>query len=190
MWRLTLITLLFSFSAFAQSDTNKRQIEFASAIYPARYSFVLHASMGVNFHAKKERWYNNVMLASTVQDYTVKSGGSLVHFYTFSIGKNYQFTKKHFYFSTGINTGIYYTDWKNDNLSTRNYGICFVPRLEIGWNMKKVILSIGEYFPIGWGVYQKYIDGEVYYSNPDKFEILDRTHGGSISTLYLRLVLK
>ena len=187
-WQLTVISLLFTLRLFAQSDSNQRQVEIAVAAFPFSYAFFIHAHAGVNFTRENSRWSNNIHLATTTQDFTVKGAGSMIHNTTLSIGKNYQFSKRWFYFSACPGAGIYYADWKNGDYATRNYGLCILPRLELGWNLKKANLAVGFYTMIGFGFYQKFENGEPYHSNPSGF--FDRFHGSSIGTPYLKLILK
>lgn len=187
-WKLTIIFILSISQLFSQSDSNQRQFEVGLIAAPYKYAIMLHAHVGVNFCKSGRNWNNNIHLATTTQDFTVKGSGSLIHNTTLSVGKNYQLTKKWFYFSACPGAGIYYADWKNGGYVTRNYGLCIVPRLELGWNLKKANLAFGFYTMIGFGFYQKFENGESYHSNPSGF--FDRFHGSSIGTPYLKLILK
>lgn len=185
MWRLTLIALLFSFSAFAQSDTTVRQVEVSGLGYKLYGVFYSQYSIGVNFPAKKDKWYNNLALSVNIQDAT-KRDGAMFSLYSLSVGKSYQRINNHFFGTLGFNTGPFYGIFTADEFVIRHIGINGIPKAEIGYNMKKTVLSTGIYFSMGFGYRAEYEDGE-FVKYPKANDYVRFT--GALN-LYLKLILK
>jgi hypothetical protein len=190
MWRLILIALLFSFQLHAQPDTCRRarQIEFAAMGFQVHHTLQFHAEIGVNFMARKDGWYNNLNFSVHKVDFSKKSN-TIRNYYFLTAGKNYQFIRKGFFMSGGLDAGLFYIDRAFNGYNARNYGLGAIARVEIGWNMKKVILGAGYSIFTGFGVYREYHNGEIFYEdNPPTFWDKYRLNG--LATPYVRLILK
>ncbi len=185
MWRLTLFAIVFCFSVQAQNDTNTRQIEISGGTYRLYKVLYSQFSLGVNFPARKDNWYNNLALSVNIHDAT-KRGGSTFALYSLSVGKSYQWINKHFFSTAGFNTGLYYGSFAYNPIMIRHIGINGIPKLEIGYNAKKVILSTGIYFSMGVSYRAEYFEGKfVEQPRPqDYIRFIGTTN------LYLKLILK
>jgi hypothetical protein len=146
---LLLFALLVSLQSFGQSsDSSRRQIEISGVGYKLNRVLYTQYSLGVNFAAKKENWYTNLALSVNTHDAT-KRGGSIFTVYTLSIGKSYQWTNNHFFATLGGNAGPLYGVYTNSPKTIRHIGIGLIPKAELGYNMKRIILSTGIYQAAG-----------------------------------------
>lgn len=182
MWRMTLIALLIHFSVLGQRDTSSRQVELsvgAMRLYGVLYT---QCALGVNFPAQKPNWYNNLALSINIQDAT-KRGGSIFALYSLSAGKSYQWVNNRFFGTLGLNTGLFYGNFTYSKYIVRHMGINLIPKGEIGYNMKNVVLSAGVYFSTGFGYREEYINGN--YVNPGYHVSIT----GALNP-YIKLILK
>ncbi len=176
-----LIVILCSSLSFGQaSDSTARQVEISGAGYKMWKSLYTQFALGVNFPAKKDNWYNNLALSVNNDDAT-RSAGVLYSFYSLSVGKSYQHIHKHLFWTAGLNTGLYYAHFSHDNYWTRHYGVALIPKLEIGFNTKKTIISAGYYVAAGVGTFQRFHDG---VTDPSYLKII------GAGNLYIKLILK
>ena len=182
---LLLFVIIYSTTGFCQNtDTLKRQIEISGVGYKLSGTLYTQIAMGVNFPAKKAGWYNNLALSVNNQD--TRSQGIVYARYSLSVGKSYQLIHRHFFATAGFNTGLFYGNFTADQYIIRHMGIDFIPKLEIGYNARKVIISTSVYFSSGIGYRAEYQYGE-FIEQPrpqDYFRITGELN------LYLKLILK
>jgi len=176
---------------FAQTntDTNNRQIEFSGIGFQVNDVLLWHVGMGVNFSSEKDNWYNNVSVSISKRDFS-KQTGTITSFTTLNIGKHYQMNYNRFFLSVGTNVGIYLSDWvaPSTGYSSKSYGLCIIPRLEIGFNMNKIIITTGVHFPVGFGFYKRYYEGD--FESPENGNLWSKYRFSGEFMPYIRLIIK
>ncbi len=178
---LLLFAVVFSTAVFCQTtDTVTRQIEISGVTYRLNKAWYSQLSLGVNFEAKKPSWYTNLALSVNIFD-GYKRSGVVGTIYSFSIGKSYQHIRGHFFGTIGLNTGPYLGIVTFDNYFTRYFGLSFIPKLEIGYNTRSIVISTGCYFSAGVGTFQQFNNG---IEGPHYLKII-----GALNP-YLKLILK
>lgn len=187
---ISIVMLLMTLNLFSQNntDTNIRQIEFSGIVFQINDVLLWHVGMGVKFSSKKDNWYNNVSVSISKRDFSKKTG-TISSFTTLDIGKNYQINRNRFFLSIGSNVGIFLSDWIAPSIgySSKNYGLSIIPRLEIGFNMKKTIITAGVHLPVGFGFYKLYNKGSLELPEGDGFWSKYRFSGAG--TPYIRVII-
>lgn len=184
MFNYSIIFSQHNDSTKIEEFPNKLHFEMAGMSFKLYGALHLHANLSVNLPAKKKNWYTNVALSINKIDYAQNGGGN-TNFISFSTGKNYQFFRRNFYTSVGMNVGIFYFDWfsGNPHVSSRTLGLATIPRLEFGLNKKKIVLSTGLYFAIGAGIYK-----EFYYNQINEVPEWYRINGAA--SPYFKIIFK
>ena len=182
---LVFLTAFTATTTFGQSDSTVRQIEISGSVYKLTRVLYSQYSLGVNFPARKPNWYTNLALSANIRDAN-KKGGSIFSLYSLSIGKSYQWINNHLFTTAGFNTGVYYGSFANSPRHIRHIGINGIPKLEIGYNARKTIVSTGIYFPMGVSYRAEYFKGEFV----KQFRPQDYIRFIGTLNLYVKLILK
>ena len=176
---------------FSQTDSigNRRQIEFSGVGFQVNEVLLWNIGMGANFPCKKVNWYNNVSLSISKRDFSKKTG-TVTSFNTLSIGRHYQLYRRRFFLSAGSNAGIYLSDWIAPSIgySSKNFGLNIIPRIEIGFPIKNMVVAFGVHSSVGFGPYKRYYLGELEIPEGNKFWSKYRFSGELMP--YIRLLIK
>jgi hypothetical protein len=178
---LLFTVMLFASIGFAQ-DTNRFQLELSGAGFLYENKLILHFGLGVNLPTERPRIFTSIALNATKADGT-NFEVAMRNYYTLTYGKNFQYTRNHFFATVGLGIGPYYKDQLFYYYNMRQVGVALLPRGEIGWNGKKVTITAGYYFSVGAGYLRKTYDSEVI----EKGNWFNFTGGASP---YLKVILK
>ncbi|MES2557481.1 MAG: hypothetical protein V4604_15100 [Bacteroidota bacterium] len=168
-------------------DSTRRQIAASAFFVPQFGGQFYSAGLEINLPARKYGWFNSFSVQFINNSKSIRQLAHQSNYSSLMAGKKYEWINVRTYFSLGLSVGGFWNYRNITTFRTNIYGLAFVPHLEVGLNLRRVVIAFGGKFAVSGGYF------ESRYFGSDPLGLNFRSHGTeafiAISP-YVKILLK